>query len=158
MPASPDKHLIMWPSGVYKSRSPITYLLMIYMYQLKINHNGNDLESRRRIHVFPLPFIDASFQLVELVRDAFDIIQQALCVIECFWLAELSAEVAEGFELACFLLQLWSDFLREEGRDKVLNRCHLVTIALIKFFNALIKIIADDVFKRTCVPTSTVCL
>lgn len=54
------------------------------MCQLKINHNENDLESRCRIHVFPLPFVDASFQLVELVRDTFDVIQQALCVIECF--------------------------------------------------------------------------
>lgn len=82
--------------------------------------------------VFMLPFIDAVPKLVKLIGDPFDVIQKALCVIEGFWLAEVGAEVAEGFELACFLLQLRSDFLREEVRDNVLKRYNSTVIVLLK--------------------------
>lgn len=34
--------------------------------------------------IFRLPFVDAVLKLVKLIRDPFDVIQQALCVIECF--------------------------------------------------------------------------
>lgn len=72
-----------------------------------------------RVYGFISPFVDIGFQLAELVRHPSDIIQYALCVKESFWLAELGAEVTEGFQLASFLFQLRSDLLKKTHREGI---------------------------------------